>query len=112
MLPIGRFISQSNISRRVYVNCLDLIVDPLNQELVQSRGNIAIGVNPITAKNNTIVTLHLNDEECGSERLAPYGEFNGDDASSLHRVTPHAIKHQVGLHELVVSILESGLPSM
>jgi hypothetical protein len=49
------------------VNYLDLTVDPLNQELVQSRENAMIGVNPITAKNNTIVTLHLDDEECDSE---------------------------------------------
>jgi hypothetical protein len=26
-------------------------------------------MNPIAAKNNTIVTLHLDDEECGSKRL-------------------------------------------
>jgi hypothetical protein len=32
-----------------------------------------IDMNPIEAKNNTIVTLHLDDEECGSKRLAPYG---------------------------------------
>jgi hypothetical protein len=31
-----------------------------------------IGVNPIAVKNNTIVTLHLDDEERGSERVAPY----------------------------------------
>jgi hypothetical protein len=30
-------------------------------------------MNPIAAKNNTIVTLHLDDEEYGSEQLAPYG---------------------------------------
>jgi hypothetical protein len=58
------------------VNYLDLIIDPLNQELVQSRRNATIGMNPIVAKNNTIVTLHLDDEECGSERLAPYGELH------------------------------------
>jgi hypothetical protein len=52
--------------------------------LVQSRGNATIGVNPIAAKNNTIVTLHLDDEECGSKILAPNGELHGDDTSSLH----------------------------
>jgi hypothetical protein len=49
------------------MNYLDLVVDPLNQELVQNRGTITIDVNPIAAKNNTIVTLHLDDEECDSE---------------------------------------------
>jgi hypothetical protein len=94
------------------VNYLDLIIDPLNQELVQSRGNAIIGVNPIAAKNNTIVTLHLNDEECGSERLAPNGELHGDDASSLHQVAPDAVKRQIGLHKLVVlpyKLLEDGV---
>jgi hypothetical protein len=69
---------------------------------MQSRMNASIGVNPIMAKNNAIITLHLDDEECGSERLAPQGELHGDDASGLHRVAPHAIKHQVGVHELIV----------
>jgi hypothetical protein len=59
-------------------------------------------VNPIRAKNNTIVTLYLNDEECGSERLAPHGELHGDDTPGLHRVAPHAVKSQVGLHEFIV----------
>jgi hypothetical protein len=49
------------------MNYLDFIVDPLNQELVQSRENATISVNPIVAMNNTIVTLHLDDEECDSE---------------------------------------------
>jgi hypothetical protein len=39
-------------------------------------------------KNNTIVTLHIDDEECGSEQLAPYGELHEDDASGLHRIAP------------------------
>jgi hypothetical protein len=59
-------------------------------------------MNPIVAKNNTIVTLHLNDEECGSKRLAPYGELHGDDTLGLHRVAPHAVKRQVGLYKIVV----------
>jgi hypothetical protein len=47
-------------------------------------------MNPIAAKNNIVVTLHLDDEERGSERLAPYGELHGDDTPGLHRVAPHA----------------------
>jgi hypothetical protein len=47
-----------------------------------------IGVNAIMTKNNTIVTLHLDDEERGRERLAPYGELQGDDTPSFHRVAP------------------------
>jgi hypothetical protein len=54
------------------------------------------------AKNNTIVTLHLDDEECGSEQLAPYGELHGDDTLGLHRVAPHVVKRQFGLHELLI----------
>jgi hypothetical protein len=90
-------------------------------------------MNLIVAKNNTIVTLHLDDEECDIKRLAPYGELHGDVAPSLHCIAPHAIKCHVGLHKLVVfplkllkmefdiklmtapsstSILEISLPSM
>jgi hypothetical protein len=70
------------------MNYLNLVVDPLNQELVQSRGNAMIDMNPIAIKNNAIVTLHLDDKKCGSKRLAPNGELHGDDTSSLHRVAP------------------------
>jgi hypothetical protein len=69
---------------------------------MQSRRNVAIGMNPIAAKNNTIVTLHLDDEERGSERLAPYGELHGDDTPDFHRVAPHTVKRQVGLHDLII----------
>jgi hypothetical protein len=71
-----------------------------------------IGMNLITTKNNTTVTLHLDDEECGSKRLAPYGELHRDDTSSLHRVAPHVVKCQVGLYKLVIllsKLLEDGV---
>jgi hypothetical protein len=61
-----------------------------------------IGANPIATQNNTIVTFHLDDEECGSERRAPYGELHGDDASSLHWVALHAVQCQVGSHDLII----------
>jgi hypothetical protein len=47
---------------------------------MQSRRNAVVGVNPITAKNNARVTLHLDDEECGSDGLAPHGELLEDGA--------------------------------
>jgi hypothetical protein len=92
-----------------------------------------IGVNPITAKNNIVVILHLDDKECGSKRLAPNGEQHGDDASSLHRVAPTSLKvrlvyiNSLSSHPRFLkteyniklmtsppsmSILEIGLPSM
>jgi hypothetical protein len=52
---------------------------------MQIRRNATIGVNPIAAKNNTIVTLHLHDDTLG-----------------FHRVPPHVVMRQVSLHELVV----------
>jgi hypothetical protein len=71
-----------------------------------------VGVNPIATKNNTVVTLHLDDEERGSERLASYGELHGDDTPGFHRVAPHAIKHKVSHHELIIlpsKLLEDGV---
>jgi hypothetical protein len=53
------------------VNYLDLIIDPLNQELVQSKGDVMIGVNPITAKNNTIVTFTLTMKNTVASNLLP-----------------------------------------
>jgi hypothetical protein len=72
--------------------------------MMQSRRNAAVGMNPITAKNKTIVTLHLDDEECGSKRVAPYGELHGNDTPSLHRVALHAVKCKISLHELIVPL--------
>jgi hypothetical protein len=66
------------------VHYLNLIVNLLNQKLVQSRRNTTIGVNPIAIKNNTIVALHLGEEERDREQLAPYDKLHGDDASDLH----------------------------
>jgi hypothetical protein len=88
------------------VHYLNLVVDPLNQKLVQNRMNVTIGVNPITTKNNTIVILHLDDEERSSEQLAPYSKLHGDDASGRHRVAPTPFT--VGL---VFMSLSSSLPS-
>jgi hypothetical protein len=65
-----------------------------------------IGMNPTAAKNKTIDILHLDDEECGSERLVPYGEFHGDDASGLHRVAPTPLSIR-----LVFTSSLSSLPS-
>jgi ethanolamine ammonia-lyase large subunit len=53
------------------VNYLDLIIDPLNQELVQSKGDVMIGVNPITAKNNTIVTFTSTMKNTVASNLLP-----------------------------------------
>jgi hypothetical protein len=55
---------------------------------MQSRRNATIGVNSIMAKNNTIVSLHLDDEERSSERLTPYGELHGDDTPGFQQVAP------------------------
>jgi hypothetical protein len=79
---------------------------------MQSRRNTTIGLNTIAAKNDAIVTLHLNDKEHGSERLAPYGELHGDDTPGFHRVALHIVKCHVGLHELIVPpsrLLEDGV---
>jgi hypothetical protein len=59
------------VSCHICVNYLNLVINSLNQEVVQCRGNAMTGVNSITAKNNTIITLHVDDEKCGSKRLAP-----------------------------------------
>jgi hypothetical protein len=71
-----------------------------------------VGINLIATKNNTVVTLHLDDKERGSKRIAPYGELHGNDTPSLHWVAPHAVKHKVSLHELDVlpsKFLEDGV---
>jgi hypothetical protein len=56
--------------------------------------------------NNTIVALHLDDEERGSERLAPYGEHHLDDVSGFHRVVPRPLSVR-----LVFTSSSSSLPN-
>jgi hypothetical protein len=70
------------------VHYLNLVIDPLNQELMYSRRNARVGMNPIAAKHNAIVTLHLDDDKRSSERFAPHDELHGDDTSGLHWVAP------------------------
>jgi hypothetical protein len=65
-----------------------------------------VGMNPIVNKNDAIVTLHLDDEECGSELFAPHGELHGDDASGLYRVAPTPLSVR-----LVFTSSSSSLPS-
>jgi hypothetical protein len=57
-------------------------------------------------KNNTVVTLHLDDEEHNSERFAPYGGLHGDDAFGLHLVAPTSLSVR-----LVFMSSSSSLPS-
>jgi hypothetical protein len=99
---------------------------------MQSRRNTTIDVNSIMAKNDTIVTLHLNNEERGSERLTPHGELHGDDTLGFHRTSPPLsirlvfmtsssslpsfLKMEYGIRLMVtlpsMSILEIGFPLM
>jgi hypothetical protein len=92
-----------------------------------------IFMNPIAVKNNIIVTLHLDDEECDSKRLALYGELHGDEAIGIHWVAlmplgvrlvftslssslSSFLKTEYGIKLTVappsISILEIGFPSM
>jgi hypothetical protein len=70
---------------------INLIINPLNHELMQNRRNIMIGMNSITIQNNTIVILYLDDEEHDSECLTSYGKLHGNTASDLHWL-PHVVQ--------------------
>jgi hypothetical protein len=70
-------------------------------------------MNPIMAKNNTIVSLHLDDEECGSDDLLPtVSSMEMTPRATIRLPPPHAVKCQIGLHELIVlpsKLLEGGV---
>ena len=57
----------------------NLIADPLNKKLMQGRRNTLIGMNPITLKYQTEVTLHLGDEEDCGKCLASNGQLHGSN---------------------------------
>jgi hypothetical protein len=70
-----------------------------------------IGMNPITTENNTVITLHLDDEEHVVSDLVSM-------VSSIEMTPgppsgcPHTVKCKVGLHELIVlpsKLLEHGV---
>jgi hypothetical protein len=63
------------------VNDLNIIVDPLNQELMQGTRYVTVDMNPIPPQDNAIITLHLSDEEHGSQSLAPHTRLHGSNES-------------------------------
>ena len=69
-------IGGTNEGRCITMHNLNFIADPLNKKLVQGRWHTLIGMNPISSKYEVKGTLHLGDEECRSNRLAPNGQLH------------------------------------
>src|SRR6185503_7311172 len=94
-------IGQSNKRRSVSMDHLNLIADPLNKKLMQGRRNALICMNPITHKNQIVVTLHLRDEESRSERLTPNGELHGSNSFGTDGFVPtKSTDHHVRLDQV------------
>jgi hypothetical protein len=60
---------------------LNSISHPLDEKLVQARWHTAIGMNPITPKNQIIATLDVGDKKCHSQSLASNGELHVSNSS-------------------------------
>ena len=69
-------IGGTNEERGITMHNLDLIADPLNKKLVQGRWYTLIGMNSIASKYEVEVTLHLGDEECRRNCLAPNDQLH------------------------------------
>jgi hypothetical protein len=56
---------------------LNIITDPLDKDLVQGRRYAAVGMNLVPPQDNTIITLHLSDEESHDQSIASLGQLHG-----------------------------------
>jgi hypothetical protein len=89
----------------IRVNDLNIITNPLDQELMQGRRYATVGMNPIPPQDDTIATLHLDDEECGCQSLAPHGQLHGSNSLGSNGITTtNVIDHHVGLDHLLVGL--------
>ena len=96
-------IGGTNEGRGITMHNLNFIADPLNKKLVQGRWYTLIGVNPITSKYEVEVTLHLGDEECRSNRLAPNGQLHRSNPLGTNGITfSNVADRHVRLDELFV----------
>jgi hypothetical protein len=104
-MHLNRRIGHSNKSRCIRVNNLNIITNPINQKMVQGRRYATVGMNPIPPQDNAIITLHLSDEECSGQSLAPHGQLHGNNSLSSNRITTtNAIDPHVGLDQLLIRL--------
>jgi hypothetical protein len=89
------------------------IASPLDKELMQGRRYAMVGLNSILPQDNAIVSLHLGDEECGSQSLAPHDQLHGRNSLSSNGIsTTDAVETHIGLDQLLVRLahlLEEGI---
>jgi hypothetical protein len=101
----NRRIGHSNTSRYICMNDFDIITNPLDQELLQGRRYATVGMNPILPQYSAIVTMHLGDEEHGSQSLAPHGQLHGSNSLSSNGITTtDVIDLRVGLGQLFIGL--------
>jgi hypothetical protein len=87
------------------VNDLNIITNPLDQELMQGRRYAMVGMNPIMPKDDAIVTLHLDNEERSSQSLAPHSQLHGINSFGSNGITTtDIIDRHVGLDQLLVEL--------
>jgi hypothetical protein len=87
------------------MNDLNIITGPLNQELMQGRRYATVGINPIPPQDNAIITLHLGDEERGSQSLASHGQLHGSNPLSSNRsTTTNVVDHHIGFNQLLIGL--------
>jgi hypothetical protein len=64
-----------------------------------------VDMNPIPPQDDAIVTLHLDDEECGSQNIAPHGQLHGSNSLCSNGITTtNVVDHHVGLDQLLVGL--------
>jgi hypothetical protein len=87
------------------MNNLNITTNTLDQELMQDIRYAMIGMNPMPPQDNAIVTLHLSDEERGSQSLAPYDQLHGSNPFSSNGITTtNVVDHHVGLDQLLMGL--------
>jgi hypothetical protein len=68
-----------------------------------SKGRMYNGLDLISLQNNTVITLHVGDEESGGHNLAFHGELYGSNAlDSDWLFFTKSIDHHAGLDQLII----------
>jgi len=83
------------------MNHLDVITIPLDQALVHHGRYVAVGMDPISAKQSQVGSVSIDDEEGHIGRLLAKGQLYVEDSSDLQWAPFEVVQHVVSLDEVI-----------
>ena len=83
-----RWISCCHTYRRVGLDYLDIVSLPLDEALVHCRRDAAIGMDPVTTKEQIVRPFAVDDEESSRQSLTPNRQFDDNCPLVLDALPP------------------------